>query len=153
MGKENVLTGTCTITLASLPVGLTTEDGVSFGEERTWTEVKADQTLVTVHKRLQHIRRTLTFSLLEITAAFLEKCGGYTLDGTNKIKYTHIQTVLDCVISGPAADGKILTYTTEVLAVELGDVVRTKTGEVALAVTLEEVGDPSDNTFGVYGEA
>jgi hypothetical protein len=150
--KDHVLTGECTVTLDDVDLGLTSEDGVAFGAEKTWVDVKGDQTLVTVKKRLAHIKRTIVFTLLEITPDALKKLSGYDLVG-NKIQYAHIPDELELKIVGPAADDKVFTYITTVIAGEIGNVVRTKTGAVGLPVTFEEVGDPTDNTFGEYVEA
>jgi hypothetical protein len=150
--KTNVLTGECGITLDSDVLGLTTEDGISFGTEKTWVDVKGDQSVLTVKKRLSHVKRTIAFTLIEITADALKTLGGYTIVDT-KITYAHIQSELPLVITGPAASGKIFTYTTTVIAAEVGNVVRTKTGAVGIPVTFEEVANPATNEFGTYVES
>lgn len=150
--KEHVLTGACRLTLATEEMGLTTEDGVTFGDEKTWTEVKGDQSLVTVKKRLAHVRRTITVTLQEIQLATLAAAGNYTLDGTT-ITYKHAPVEMALIIRGPAEHERTFTYTTTVLSIEIGDVVRSKSGAVGLPVTFEEVGNPDTNQFGTWSEA
>jgi hypothetical protein len=152
--KTKVLTGECTISLGGVALGLTTEDGISFGTEKTWIDVKGDQAVVTVLKRLTHVKRTIAFTLLEITKDAIGHMGGFTHEVSNKVKYSHTPEELVLIITGPAGGvvPTIFTYTTTVVSAEVGNVVRTKTGAVGIPVTFEEIGDPAINAFGTYVE-
>ena len=154
----NVIIGACTISATggstSGDLGLTTEDGVTFGEiTREYYDVWSDRSLVVVKKVLVKIARSITFNLQEVTiAAMKDYFGASVLTSGSKITFAQAVTELILTITGPCAAGSTFTYVTSCWSISCGDVVRSKSSEAILPVTVEEVGAPAYNTFGTYTE-
>jgi len=155
----NVIIGACTISSAggskTGDLGLTTEDGVTFGEiTREYYDVWSDQSLVVVKKSLVKIARSLTFNLQEVTIeAMKDYFGASALSSGGKVTYVATPVELTLTIVGPASGALTFTYVTTCWSISCGDVVRSKGSEAILPVTVEEKGDPAYNTFGTYTEA
>lgn len=151
--KAEVITGACTVKLHTADLGLTTEDGVRFNAEKTFTEVHADQAVVRVLKRLALVVRTISIDFQQITLEMLQElCGMSTDSGGDAlvVTYAHIQEEFALQIIAPGKSGGTLTYDTTVISADVGEIMHGKTSETIIPVTFEEVGDPADNTFGTW---
>ena len=107
--KAEVLTGPCTVTVGVTDMGLTTEDGVRFNADKTWTEVQADQSVVRVLKRLALVVRTISIDFQQITLDAIQVLCGMSAApiGTDLVvTYAHIQEELELVIVGPGKIGR-----------------------------------------------
>jgi len=152
----NVVIGACSVSETTYgALGLTTEAGVSFSEAtRDYYDVYSDQVLMPVKKSLIRISRTISFELQEVTMANMKLAFGANAFASGvALKYVETPEELVITITGPTSASKTFTYVTTCWSISCGDVVRHKSGEAVLPVTLEEKGDVNYNTFGIWTEA
>jgi len=147
---NNIAIGACTINIDGTDIGLTTESGVTFGEPvRTFRDIWDDRSLTKATQILERIVRTISFELQEVTQNALKEF--HNLLSLNPVTYSLEDWVMVATITGPAASGTTFTYITNCRCIECGNVVRSKSHETVLPVTLEERGN-SANQFGMYTE-
>ncbi len=157
--KEKMLIGPTTVTIDDgVDLGLTNDDGVTVSTVKDWVELTGDRSYVALGYALNKVARTIHFTLLEVTLAGMKFVEGMTESPvesppgtiTLPVKYPVVPPEHTLVLEQTRRDGKVVKYTTTVTAGERGDMVHCKATPVGLEITLYEVGNAADNSFGTY---
>ncbi len=160
MDKNNIIQGKCKVfmsegTAGVACIGFTTEDGLVVAQSEEISEATADQTLLILKKPRTKVQRTLKFSPLEITPAMLRLAWGLSstigTDGSFTVSFTPTVPEWNLEVQGPAPNGKVYKYVTDIWRIESGDITWSKANPTSLEVTCEEIGTPGTDGTDVFG--
>lgn len=161
--KNQIVVGIAKVYINGALVGYTTEDGVSQENSGDIVKVRAAEALGTLANYRSSMERQIKFSLMQINPDLLKwalgldssvEIGGegtYANPNTLALKYSvELPTLNVMFVVNAGPESRTISYQTTAQPIESGSLAWKKTDPTTLEVTLEEIMDATNNTFGTY---